>query len=128
MAISLNQLKCMILFVTLLMQCWRVELGEPALISLFSADDKEMIAAKAGRWWEKNPQRARANNSAALVRHRIRKKNSLKNCGNVFDYLNRVSPEFILQMIKIGELIHVVKLRCVLSNFCNLCEVKCFGC
>jgi ribonucleoside-diphosphate reductase alpha chain len=45
-----------------------------ALISLFSADDKEMIAAKAGRWWEKNPQRARANNSAAIVRHRVRKK------------------------------------------------------
>ena len=42
-----------------------------ALISLFSADDQEMISCKAGEWWEKNPQRARANNSAALVRHRV---------------------------------------------------------
>jgi len=44
-----------------------------ALISLFSADDDEMIAAKAGSWWEKNPQRGRANNSVALMRHMITK-------------------------------------------------------
>jgi len=44
-----------------------------ALISLFSADDQEMISCKAGKWWEKNPQRARANNSAVLVRHRAEK-------------------------------------------------------
>jgi ribonucleoside-triphosphate reductase len=44
-----------------------------ALISLFSADDKEMLAAKAGNWWETNPQRGRANNSVVLMRHRITK-------------------------------------------------------
>jgi ribonucleoside-diphosphate reductase alpha chain len=44
-----------------------------ALISLFSADDDEMIACKSGAWWEKNPQRGRANNSAVLLRHRITK-------------------------------------------------------
>ena len=42
-----------------------------ALISLFSADDDEMIAAKTGTWWETNPQRGRANNSIVLMRHRI---------------------------------------------------------
>lgn len=42
-----------------------------ALISLFSADDNEMIAAKAGTWWEDNPQRGRANNSAVLLRHKV---------------------------------------------------------
>jgi ribonucleoside-triphosphate reductase (thioredoxin) len=42
-----------------------------ALISLFSADDQEMIAAKAGQWWDKNPQRGRANNSAVLLRHKV---------------------------------------------------------
>lgn len=41
-----------------------------ALISLFSADDENMITAKAGSWWELNPQRGRANNSAVLLRHR----------------------------------------------------------
>ncbi len=42
-----------------------------ALISLFSADDEEMLAAKTGDWWELNPQRGRANNSVVLMRHRI---------------------------------------------------------
>ena len=44
-----------------------------AMISLFSADDMGMIAAKSGKWWENNPQRGRANNSAVLLRHRITK-------------------------------------------------------
>jgi len=44
-----------------------------ALISLFSADDHEMIACKSGAWWELNPQRGRANNSATLLRHKITK-------------------------------------------------------
>ena len=42
-----------------------------ALISLFSADDDEMIACKSGNWWETNAQRGRANNSAVLLRHKI---------------------------------------------------------
>jgi len=44
-----------------------------ALISLFSASDNEMISCKAGSWWETNPQRGRANNSAVLLRHRVTK-------------------------------------------------------
>ena len=44
-----------------------------ALISLFSADDQAMLAAKAGSWWETNPQRGRANNSVVIMRHRIDK-------------------------------------------------------
>jgi len=44
-----------------------------ALISLFSAADNEMIGCKSGDWWETNPQRGRANNSAVLMRHKITK-------------------------------------------------------
>ncbi len=44
-----------------------------ALISLFSAGDDEMISCKSGDWWETNPQRGRANNSAVLMRHKITK-------------------------------------------------------
>jgi len=44
-----------------------------ALISLFSADDDEMISSKSGNWWETNPQRGRANNSAVLMRHKVTK-------------------------------------------------------
>jgi ribonucleoside-triphosphate reductase len=42
-----------------------------ALISLFSADDDNMISAKSGAWWELNPQRGRANNSAVLLRNKV---------------------------------------------------------
>lgn len=49
-----------------------------ALISLFSIDDEEMLAAKSGSWWETDPQRGRANNSAVIMRHRIDKAKFLK--------------------------------------------------
>jgi len=39
-----------------------------ALISLFDQDDEEMMLSKAGAWWQRSPQRARANNSAVLIR------------------------------------------------------------
>lgn len=45
-----------------------------ALIALFSFDDEDMLTCKFGNWWELSPQRARANNSAVAVRHRIKKK------------------------------------------------------
>jgi ribonucleoside-diphosphate reductase alpha chain len=37
-----------------------------ALISLFDADDEELLNCKAGAWWDKYPELARANNSAVL--------------------------------------------------------------
>lgn len=42
-----------------------------ALISLFDIDDEEMLTCKFDNWWETNPQRGRANNSAAVLRHKI---------------------------------------------------------
>lgn len=45
-----------------------------ALISLFSFDDDEMRACKAGAWWELNEQRGRANNSAVNLLHRSNEK------------------------------------------------------
>ena len=44
-----------------------------ATICLFSADDSEMVAAKTGRWFEDNPQRAASNNSAVIVRSEVRR-------------------------------------------------------
>jgi len=44
-----------------------------ALICLFSATDEDMIGSKSGSWWETNPQRGRANNSAVLMRHKMTK-------------------------------------------------------
>lgn len=45
-----------------------------ACICLFSLDDQDMLYCKSGVWYEKNPQRARANNSAVLIRGLIKKR------------------------------------------------------
>lgn len=42
-----------------------------ALISMFSMDDNDMLTCKYGAWWELNPQRGRANNSAVILRHKV---------------------------------------------------------
>jgi len=94
-----------------------------ALISLFSADDDEMISCKSGAWWETNPQRGRANNSAVLIRHKVTK-------------------EFFMDLWKRVELSGAGEPGIYLSNdkdwgtnpcceialrpfqFCNLCEVN----
>ena len=94
-----------------------------ALISLFSADDDEMIACKSGNWWETNPQRGRSNNSAVLIRHKITK-------------------DFFMELWKRIELSGAGEPGIYLSNdkewgtnpcceialrpfqFCNLCEVN----
>lgn len=44
-----------------------------AMISLFDVDSNAMINCKSGNWWETNPQRGRANNSAVILRHKITK-------------------------------------------------------
>tara|TARA_R110000765_G_scaffold12801_1_gene39205 strand:- start:512 stop:2359 length:1848 start_codon:yes stop_codon:yes gene_type:complete len=60
--------------------CWIADavlsggIRRSATISLFSIDDQEMLSSKFGDWWEAEPQRARANNSAVVVRHRVKKK------------------------------------------------------
>jgi ribonucleoside-diphosphate reductase alpha chain len=94
-----------------------------ALISLFSADDDEMIASKYGNWHELNPQRGRANNSAVLLRHKVEEefflqlweKIKLSNSGepgiyfsNDKDYGTNPCCEIALRPFQ----------------FCNLCEVN----
>lgn len=48
-----------------------------AMIALFDYDDQEMLTCKFGKWYETNPQRARANNSAKLKRGTISKETFL---------------------------------------------------
>jgi len=49
-----------------------------ALIALFSMDDMDMVTCKSGVWWEENPQRGRANNSAVILRHKVKKQDFLE--------------------------------------------------
>jgi ribonucleoside-diphosphate reductase alpha chain len=94
-----------------------------ALISLFSADDNEMIACKSGSWWETNPQRGRANNSAALVRHKITKEFFL-------DLWKRVEasgagePGIYFTNDKDWGTNPCCEIALRPNQFCNLCEVN----
>lgn len=49
-----------------------------ATICLFSKTDHEMMTAKTGDWFVKNPQRARSNNSVLLVKDEITKEEFAK--------------------------------------------------
>lgn len=44
-----------------------------ATICLFSKDDKEMLNAKVGDWFEKHPHRSRSNNSVLLVKSDLKR-------------------------------------------------------
>jgi len=44
-----------------------------ASICLFHKDDNLLLNAKTGEWFEKNPQRARSNNSVLLLRNEVSK-------------------------------------------------------
>ena len=52
-----------------------------AQITTKQRDDEDMLTCKFGSWWEINPQRGRANNSAVLLRNQIDKEtfNKVKN-------------------------------------------------
>lgn len=43
-----------------------------AMIAGFNLDDESMLTSKFNHWWELNPQRALANNSAVILRHKIK--------------------------------------------------------
>ena len=94
-----------------------------ALISLFSAHDEKMISCKSGNWWEINPQRGRANNSAVLMRHKITKdffmglwkRIELSGAGEPGIYLNNDKDWGTNPCCEIA-------LRPY--QFCNLCEVN----
>ena len=49
-----------------------------ATLCLFSLDDEDMINSKTGDWYIKNPQRARSNNSALLLRDKIPEEKYMK--------------------------------------------------
>ena len=86
-----------------------------ALISLFSADDDEMLAAKTGNWWEKNPQRGRANNSVVLLRHRITKE-FFESLWQRVKASGAGEPGFYFRTIKTGVQIRAVRSHLDLIN------------
>jgi ribonucleoside-diphosphate reductase alpha chain len=94
-----------------------------ALISLFSADDNDMIACKSGNWWELNPQRGRANNSAVLIRHKLEKEFFMDLWKKV-EASGAGEPGFYLSNDKEWGTNPCVEIGLRANQFCNLCEVN----
>ena len=94
-----------------------------ALISLFSADDEEMIACKSGNWWEINPQRGRANNSAVLIRHKVTKEFFMDLWKRV-ELSNAGEPGIYLSNDKDWGTNPCCEIALRPFQFCNLCEVN----
>jgi len=94
-----------------------------AMISLFSADDEEMMTCKYGAWWELNEQRGRANNSVVLSREDTTRK-------EFFDLWKKIElsgsgePGFYFT----NDLDWGTNPCCEIAlrpfQFCNLCEVN----
>ena len=94
-----------------------------ALISLFSADDDQMISCKAGNWWELNPQRGRANNSACLMRHKITKEFFMDLWKRV-ELSGAGEPGIYLNNDKDWGTNPCCEIALRPYQFCNLCEVN----
>lgn len=94
-----------------------------ALISLFSADDDEMISAKSGMWWELNSQRGRANNSAVLLRNKIEKEFFLE-LWNKIKASGSGEPGIYFSNDKDWGTNPCCEISLRPFQFCNLCEVN----
>jgi len=94
-----------------------------ALISLFSADDVNMISCKSGDWWELNPQRGRANNSAVLIRHKITKE-FFMNLWKRVEASGSGEPGFYFNNDKDWGTNPCCEIALRPFQFCNLCEVN----
>ena len=94
-----------------------------ALISLFSADDEDMLSAKTGAWWELNPQRGRANNSVVLMRHKINRKSFMEIWKRVEESRSG-EPGFYLSNDKEWGCNPCCEIGLRPFQFCNLVEIN----
>jgi ribonucleoside-diphosphate reductase alpha chain len=94
-----------------------------ALISLFSADDDDMISCKFGNWWELNPQRGRANNSAVLLRSKVSEE-FFKTIWKKIELSNAGEPGIYLSNDKDWGTNPCCEIALRPFQFCNLCEVN----
>ena len=94
-----------------------------ALISLFNLDDEEMLTCKFGAWWEENPQRGRANNSAVVIRHKIDEEEFLKLWKKI-ELSGSGEPGIYFSNDKEWGTNPCCEIALRPFQFCNLCEVN----
>jgi ribonucleoside-diphosphate reductase alpha chain len=94
-----------------------------ALIALFNLHDEDMLTCKFGNWWENNPQRGRANNSAVLLRSKINKETFL-DLWKKIEASNSGEPGFIFTNDKDAGTNPCAEINLKANQFCNLCEIN----
>jgi ribonucleoside-diphosphate reductase alpha chain len=94
-----------------------------ALISLFDLDDEEMLTCKFGNWWEQNPQRGRANNSAVVLRHKIDEEEFFKLWKKI-ELSGSGEPGIYFSNDKDWGTNPCCEIALKPFQFCNLCEVN----
>ena len=94
-----------------------------ALISLFNLDDEAMLTCKFGNWWEENPQRGRANNSAVVIRHKITEEEFFKLWKKI-ELSGSGEPGIYFSNDKDWGTNPCCEIALRPFQFCNLCEVN----
>jgi ribonucleoside-diphosphate reductase alpha chain len=94
-----------------------------ALISLFNLDDEDMLTCKFGNWWEENPQRGRANNSAVVMRHKIDEEEFFKLWKKI-ELSGSGEPGIYFSNDKDWGTNPCCEIALRPYQFCNLCEVN----
>jgi ribonucleoside-diphosphate reductase alpha chain len=94
-----------------------------ALIALFDVDDELMLTSKFGSWWEENPQRGRANNSAVLLRHKIDEEEFFKLWKKI-ELSGSGEPGIYFSNDKDWGTNPCCEIALRPYQFCNLCEVN----
>lgn len=94
-----------------------------AMIALFDPDDMDMLTCKSGEWWELNPQRGRANNSAVLDRAEVTKEQFFSVWDRVINS-HAGEPGVYWTNDRDWGTNPCVEIGLKPYQFCNLCEVN----
>lgn len=94
-----------------------------ALISLFSIDDLDMLSAKTGDWFVRDPQRGRSNNSVVLVRKEVTEE-QFKHIWNLVEMSGCGEPGFQWTNNKDLGCNPCGEISLKDMQFCNLTEVN----
>jgi ribonucleoside-triphosphate reductase (thioredoxin) len=94
-----------------------------AMIALFDLDDEDMLTSKFGTWYEIEPQRARSNNSAVILRHKIDKE-TFMNLWAKIQASNAGEPGFFFSNERDYGLNPCAEISLKPFQFCNLTTIN----
>jgi len=95
-----------------------------ALIALFSPDDEAMLSCKAGKYWDLNPQRGRANNSAVLLRSKEELKEDFERIFKITEKNKTGEPGIYFTNDLEWGTNPCAEIGLRAFQFCNLCEIN----